>query len=86
MKVKESEVSAIFASRNIPISNEADVETLHVPKPTARIEVALLTGCQDRPYAFGLAMALVAKGVHVDEIGSDNEDSPELHLTPNLRF
>jgi glycosyltransferase involved in cell wall biosynthesis len=50
------------------------------------LDVALLTGCQDRPYAFGLAMALISKGVHVDMIGSDGEDSPELHVTPNLRF
>jgi glycosyltransferase involved in cell wall biosynthesis len=50
------------------------------------IEVGLLTGCKDRPYAFGLAMALVSKGVHLDIIGSDEIDSPELHTTPNLRF
>ena len=48
--------------------------------------IGLLTGCQDRPYAFGLAMALVSKGVGVDVIGSDDIDSPELHVTPNLRF
>jgi D-inositol-3-phosphate glycosyltransferase len=54
--------------------------------PATALEIALLTGCQDRPYAFGLAMALISKGVHVDEIGSDGEDSPELHVTPNLRF
>ena len=53
---------------------------------TSGIEVALLTGCQDRPYAFGLGMALVAKGVRLDIIGSDEIDSPELHATPNLRF
>jgi D-inositol-3-phosphate glycosyltransferase len=49
-------------------------------------ELGLLTGCQDRPYAFGLAMALVSKGVGVDAIGGDEMDSPELHVTPNLRF
>jgi D-inositol-3-phosphate glycosyltransferase len=48
--------------------------------------VAVLTGCKDRPYALGLAMALVAKGLPVDMIGSDEEDSPDLHVTPNLRF
>jgi glycosyltransferase involved in cell wall biosynthesis len=31
-------------------------------------------------------MALVSKGVGVDVIGSDDIDSPELHVTPNLRF
>jgi D-inositol-3-phosphate glycosyltransferase len=50
------------------------------------IRAALLTGCQDRPYAFGLAMALVSKGICLDVIGSDDIDSPELHRTPNLRF
>lgn len=50
------------------------------------IEIGLLTGCQDRPYAFGLAMALVSKHVKLDIIGGDEIDSPELHITPNLRF
>jgi D-inositol-3-phosphate glycosyltransferase len=50
------------------------------------IEIALLTGCQDRPYAYGLALALVSKRVSVDIIGGDEIDSPELHVTPNLRF
>jgi len=50
------------------------------------LDVAVLTGCKDRPYALGLAMALASKGVPVDMIGSDEEDSPELHVTPNLRF
>jgi len=50
------------------------------------IEVGLLTGCQDRPYAFGLAMALIGKGVRLDIVGSDEIDSPELHGNPQLRF
>ncbi len=53
---------------------------------TGEITVGLLTGCQDRPYAFGLAMALVSRGVLLDLIGSDEEDSPELHRTPKLSF
>ena len=57
-----------------------------MPSPLLGIEIGLLTGCQDRPYAFGLAMALIAKGARVDMIGGDEEDSPELHETPNLRF
>jgi D-inositol-3-phosphate glycosyltransferase len=52
----------------------------------SEIEVALLTGCQDRHYAFGLAMALAAKGLFVDVIGSDEIDSLELHITPNVHF
>ena len=50
------------------------------------IGMALLTGCQDRHYAFGLATALASKGVYLDIIGSNEIDSPELHTTPNVRF
>jgi glycosyltransferase involved in cell wall biosynthesis len=54
--------------------------------PPVEIKVSLLTGGQDRPYAFGLAMALISKGVCLDVIGSDDVDSPEMHATPNLNF
>ena len=37
-----------------------------------RLEVALLTGGGDRPYAFGLARALAAIGVRQDVIAGDN--------------
>lgn len=50
------------------------------------MEIGLLTGCQDRPYAFGLAMALRSQGVHVDVIGGDEVDSPEFHTTPKVNF
>lgn len=46
----------------------------------------MLTGAQDRHYAFGLAMALVADGVRLDFIGSDELDGPELHGTPAVNF
>ena len=57
-----------------------------ISNPSPAIEIGLLTGCQDRPYAFGLAMALISKSVHLDIIGSDEIDSPELHATAHLRF
>ena len=50
------------------------------------MRVGLLTGGQDRPYAFGLAMALIEKGIPLDVIGSDEIDSPEMHSTANLTF
>src|SRR6266851_6086430 len=50
------------------------------------MEVALLTGGQDRHYAFGLAMALVSKGVRLDFIGGDDTDSPEIRGTPGVNF
>ncbi len=52
----------------------------------AGLEVALLTGCQDRPYAFGLSTALASKGISVFVVGSDEVDSSELHTTPKLHF
>jgi D-inositol-3-phosphate glycosyltransferase len=65
---------------------ETEVRRRSVPDSPSRIELGLLTGCKDRHYAFGLAMALAAKGVSLDVVGSDEIDSPELHTTPNLRF
>ena len=50
------------------------------------IEVGLLTGGIDKPYASGLARALISNGMRLDFIGSDEVDSPELHTTPKLRF
>src|SRR5277367_5619191 len=67
-------------------AKEAEVQKQPKSDSSLALEIGLLTGCQDRPYAFGLAMALVSKGVGVDVIGSDDLDSPELHVTANLRF
>ncbi len=50
------------------------------------LEIALLTGGGDKPYAFGLATALLSKGVRLDFIGSDEVDSPALRSDPNLTF
>jgi D-inositol-3-phosphate glycosyltransferase len=80
MSMQSSSVAEAVCAKDIEIQKQA------LADPSLGIEVGLLTGCQDRPYAFGLAMALVSKGAHVDVIGSDEIDSPELHTTPNLRF
>jgi glycosyltransferase involved in cell wall biosynthesis len=50
------------------------------------IAVGLLTGGGDKPYAFGLAMELISKGVAVDLIGSDDLHRPEFHGNPKLNF
>jgi len=50
------------------------------------IEVGLLTGGQDKPYALGLAMSLASRGIWLDFIGSDELDCPELHATAKLSF
>jgi glycosyltransferase involved in cell wall biosynthesis len=51
-----------------------------------QLGVALLTGGIDRPYAYGLALALNRKGVCLDVIGNSSVDSPAFHTTPNLQF
>jgi D-inositol-3-phosphate glycosyltransferase len=67
-------------------AHESNVRERTIPKSLSGINVGLLTGCQDRPYALELALSLVLKGVRVEVVGSDEIDSPELHATPNVRF
>ena len=50
------------------------------------IEVCLLTGGDDRPYALGMASTLANRGISVDFIGSNKLDAPELHRTPLIAF
>ena len=68
------------------VSKEAAASGTVVPALSVEIEVALLTGGFDKPYAFGLALALASKGVRLDVIGSDDVDSPEMHTAPKLNF
>jgi D-inositol-3-phosphate glycosyltransferase len=70
------------------VNNATSVNPIKNPRGTRQdsLSVALLTGCQDRSYAFALAMALSSCGVRIDIIGNDRVDSPEFHTTPNLTF
>ncbi|PYM81817.1 MAG: hypothetical protein DMG76_29460 [Acidobacteria bacterium] len=52
----------------------------------AEIEVALLTGGADRPYALGLAGALLSKGVRLDFVGSDDLESAALRADRRFNF
>lgn len=54
--------------------------------PTARARVALLTGGSDRPYVYGLATAMAAQQVALEVIGGAENDGPEMHATPGLKF
>jgi glycosyltransferase involved in cell wall biosynthesis len=56
----------------------------HFAKPDGA--VTLLTGGIDRPYAFGLTLALAAKGIHIDLIGGTELDGPEIRQLPTVRF
>jgi len=52
----------------------------------AEIEVALLTGCQDAPYAYGMTLALSAREIHLEVIAGDALDFPEFHTSPYTHF
>ena len=51
-----------------------------------RPKVAVLTAGRDKPYALGLASALIFQGVSFDFIGGDGMDSPELHGNPQVTY
>lgn len=57
-----------------------------VPSRARETAVALLTGGADKPYAYGLATALISKEVTIDLIGNDDLDSPNFHGRPGVRF
>jgi D-inositol-3-phosphate glycosyltransferase len=78
---------AKFGSMEIisALTKDVDVPSRYIETPKT-LEVALLTGGVDRPYAFGLAMALAEANVQVEVIGSDIVDSPEMHKTKNINF
>ncbi len=48
--------------------------------------VALLTGGADRPYAFGIATALISGGTVIDVIGSSELDYPDFHGATGVTF
>jgi glycosyltransferase involved in cell wall biosynthesis len=54
--------------------------------PPSTLQVALLTGGSDKPYALGMATALTSAKIAVDFIGSDELDVAELRNLPQLRF
>jgi len=55
-------------------------------QPTTTLDVALLTGGGDKPYALGMAAALTSVGICVDFIGSDDLSVPELLNNPRVNF
>jgi glycosyltransferase involved in cell wall biosynthesis len=66
------------------VSVNAELSTLNPRRSDPRI--ALLTGGGDKPYALGMAAALTSVGIHVDFIGSDDLNVPELLNNPLVNF
>jgi glycosyltransferase involved in cell wall biosynthesis len=76
--------AALERSRVRPTSDRAVERAAR--SPARPISICLLTGGEDRPYALGMASALVAQGITTDFIGSDELDAPELHHSSFLIF
>lgn len=71
----------------IPLAEDkrrASAAEIAASGPGSCFEVSLLTGGSDRPYVYGLTMALAASGVHLDVIGNAETDSPEMHNRPTV--
>jgi glycosyltransferase involved in cell wall biosynthesis len=79
----EMDRSALHKESTILVQAPGDLSS---PSIKFAPHVGLLTGGQDRHYAFGLATALIAKKVRLDVIGNDLVDGPEMHNTPGLEF
>ena len=75
-----------LANHPVLDSSTGPVQRKGVGASAADIEVALLTGGFDRPYAYSLSMALISKGVKLDVIGSKELDCPEMHAVAQLNF
>jgi glycosyltransferase involved in cell wall biosynthesis len=74
------------ASVRVPLPSEKPSALCPLPSVLRALEIALLTGGIDKPYAIGLTTALASLGTGVDYIGSDDVDGPELHNTPLVNF
>jgi D-inositol-3-phosphate glycosyltransferase len=57
-----------------------------LPSSELRLQVAILTGGGDKPYALGLSTALTSEGILVDFIGSDDLSSSELLSNTRVNF
>ena len=76
--------------------DKADVETLRnrslgclgakVHERSKRMVVGVLTGGSDPPYVYGLATSLLAQGIHLEIVGSDELDLPEFRDNSALKF
>ena len=51
-----------------------------------KLEVALLTGGRDAPYAYGIVTELSAREIQLEVIGGDSVDFPEFHSSRFIRF
>ena len=82
LQEKEVNDAALGGER---VKEHGDVPT-DLDTHEAPLNVALLTGGQDRHYAVGLATALMEQNVHLEVIGSDEVDGPEFQGNSRVVF
>jgi len=78
LTTQKSEIGQRPMPGSIPSTNDN--------QPPTTLDVALLTGGGDKPYALGMAVALTSIGIRVDFIGSDDLSVPELLNNPRVNF
>ncbi len=69
-----------------PINIKVKTTVPGVSTLSSDIRVSLFTGGFDRPYAFGLIMALAAEGIAIEVVGADELDEPAVRAVPALTF
>src|SRR5438270_5917601 len=82
------EVGGVGTDDGIEDRDEPGIAGLQsqISNQQSAIRTALLTGGGDKPYALGMAAALTSVGIHVDFIGSDDLNVPELLNDPLANF
>ena len=82
---QRSEVSDRFSGNTRQVAKKS-LQNRTSKIETQKLNVALLTGGDDRPYVLGLVSALTSNGVTVDVIGSDDLELPELLDNSSVNF
>jgi D-inositol-3-phosphate glycosyltransferase len=77
------EISSEFGKDYQPTKGLLDLSAPCLARETA---VALLTGGGDKPYAFGLATALISRGMVMDLIAGNDLDCPDFHGRLGVTF
>jgi glycosyltransferase involved in cell wall biosynthesis len=67
-------------------ADDSDAKEREMSASACNAAVALLTGGIDRPYAYGLSLALALKGVKLDVIGNRELECPEILAQPTVTF
>jgi D-inositol-3-phosphate glycosyltransferase len=76
---------AVSADHALRGNEQTKARSQPAPSPVVA-SVAVLTAGRDKPYALGLASALLSRGQTFDFIGSDLVDCPELHGNPRVNY